>query len=271
MSVEIVSKLRPVTEAIPETKRALKELEGRLPEAVLETTQILVSELVTNSIRHANLNPQDEIGLSVKVSSEILRAEVCDPGPPFEVPSKKQQPGIEETSGRGLYLVEELAERWGVERRSDEKCVWFELQTGPLLARIEEPSIGTIGNVHHRTFSADVREERGLPVVELSGDVDLSTLEEVRSAIGEALDRAEPLGVHSIILDFSKVDFFDSIGIGLLVGSTKKLREDEGEVHVVVREGPCLLVLRTTGLLEKVFKLHPDLETALQRARRKRG
>lgn len=268
MSLEIVGTFRSDAEAIREAKRALKELEGRVPDAALETCQILVSALVTNSVHHAKLDPQDEISLSIKVFSEILRAEVCDPGPDFEVASKKHKPPVEETSGWGLYLVEELAERWGVERRGDEKCVWFELKTGPLLERIEEHNPGAVGNVLDRTFSVEAREERGVPVVELSGDVDLTTLEEIHSAIEEALIRAEALGAHSIVLDFLKVDAFDSIGIGLLMGSTRKLREDGGEVRVVVREGPCLLVLRTTGL-DKVFKIHPDLEAALEEAAKK--
>ncbi len=134
MPLDIVRKLRSDAEAVSEAKRALKqELEGRVPDAQLETLRLLGSELVTNSVRHPELNPRDEIGLSVKASPEILRAEVCDPGPEFEVPSEKKQPGPEENSGWGLYLVEELAERWGVERRNKNKCVWLDLQTGPLL------------------------------------------------------------------------------------------------------------------------------------------
>ena len=268
MSLKIARTFFSDAEAVPEAKQALKELEGRIPDTQLETVQTLVIALVTNSVRHAALGPQDEISLRVKVSSKILRAEVCDPGPDFDVPFKKKQPGIEETSGWGLYLVEELAERWGVERRGDEKCVWFELETGPLLERIEEHNPGAAGNVLDRAFSVEVREERGVPVVELSGGVDLTTLEEVHAAIEEALDRAEALRVRFIVLDFRKVDSFGSMGIGLLVGSTKKLREDGGEVRLVVREGPCLLVMRTAGL-DKVVKIHPDLEAALEEATKK--
>ncbi len=268
MTLEIVRKLRPGAEAVSEAKRALKELEGYVPDAVLETVRILVTELVTNSVRHAKLNPQDDIGLGAKVSSEILRAEVCDPGLGFQVPSEKQQPELAENSGWGLCLLEELAERWGVERRGKNKCVWFELQAGPLKERIEGRSTGAVGNVLHRAFSAEVREERGVPVMGVSGDVDLSTLPELQSAIEEALDRAESLCVRSIVLDFDKVDFFDSTGIGLLVGSTKKLREEGGEVHLVLKEGPCLLGLVTTGL-DKVFRIHSDLESAIGEASRK--
>ena len=150
---------------------------------------------------------------------------------------------------RPFYLGEELAERWGVERRDKNKCVWFELQTGPLLLETRgERSTGAGGDVLDGAFSAEVREKRGVPVVGIGGDVDLKTLPELQSAIEKALDRAESLCVRSIVLDFSKVDFFDSTGIGLLVGSTEKLKKDGDEVHLAVRRGPCLLELRTTGL-----------------------
>jgi anti-sigma B factor antagonist len=194
---------------------------------------------------------------------------VCDPGPGFEVPSEKKRPGPDETSGWGLYLVEELAGRWGVERRDKNKCVWFELRTGPLLLEgREERNTGAGVDVLDRAFSAEVREKRGVPVVGISGDVDLKILPELQSAIEKALARAESLRIRSVVLDFRKIDFFDSTGIGLLVGSTEKLRKDGGEVHLAAREGPCLLVLRTTGL-DKVFKIHPDLQTALEAARSK--
>src|SRR5436305_887772 len=99
MSLEIIRKFRSNAEAIREAKRALNELQGRVPDAQLETCQVLVTGLVTNSVQHAKLDPQDEIILTVKVSSEVLRAEVCDPGPDFEVSSEKYKPAMEESSG----------------------------------------------------------------------------------------------------------------------------------------------------------------------------
>ena len=69
------------------------------------------------------LKPQDEIGLSVKVASEILRAErYATWGHPsrFYLKSKSRRPMI--PRGWGVYLVEELAKCWGVERRGDERA-----------------------------------------------------------------------------------------------------------------------------------------------------
>jgi anti-sigma regulatory factor (Ser/Thr protein kinase) len=90
----------------------------------LEDAQLLVSELVTNAIRHADLGDEDVIKLVVVAGERALRIEVCDPGRGFEVTEPDPDPA--RPSGWGLYLVRELSDRWGVER-SQQTRVWFEL------------------------------------------------------------------------------------------------------------------------------------------------
>jgi anti-sigma regulatory factor (Ser/Thr protein kinase) len=86
--------------------------------------RLLVSELVTNAVRHANLAPGDAILLVIDLEDSVLRVEVHDPGGGF-IP-RAPAPDPARPSGWGLYLVEELADRWGVD--SDEQTlVWFEL------------------------------------------------------------------------------------------------------------------------------------------------
>jgi anti-sigma regulatory factor (Ser/Thr protein kinase) len=97
-----------------EARRALGEVSDHLSPRRLEDAQLLVSELVTNAIRHAGLDADDR----------ALRIEVRDPGRGFEVSEPAPDPA--RPSGWGLYLVRELSDRWGVER-SEETRVWFEL------------------------------------------------------------------------------------------------------------------------------------------------
>jgi anti-sigma regulatory factor (Ser/Thr protein kinase) len=90
----------------------------------LRDVRLLVSELVTNAVRHARLAPGDVIHLIVEIGARALRVEVHDPGGGF-VP-REPAPDPARPSGWGLYLVDELADRWGVD--SDEATlVWFEL------------------------------------------------------------------------------------------------------------------------------------------------
>jgi len=111
-------------EAASEARHALDGLMTELSELRLRDVQRLVSELVTNAVRHANLDAGDVIGLVVELADHALRVEVHDPGGGF-VPSAPS-PDPVRPSGWGLYLVAELADRWGVDS-DDKTLVWFEL------------------------------------------------------------------------------------------------------------------------------------------------
>lgn len=106
-------------------RHALDELLPQLGRTQLQDVQLLVSELVTNAVRHARLSSRDAIGLLVELSERALRVEVRDAGPGFE-PEASPQPDPTRLSGWGLFLVEELADRWGVELDAGTR-VWFEL------------------------------------------------------------------------------------------------------------------------------------------------
>jgi anti-sigma regulatory factor (Ser/Thr protein kinase) len=87
--------------------------------------RLLVTELVANSIRHAGLADADVIDLDVSMQSDRLRVEVTDHGPGFDAPHLVEPPAG--TSGRGLFLVDALADVWGVARTGAATTVWFEI------------------------------------------------------------------------------------------------------------------------------------------------
>jgi anti-sigma regulatory factor (Ser/Thr protein kinase) len=107
-----------------EARRALGEVSDHVSPRRLEDARLLVSELVTNAIRHAGLDHDELIKLVVVTGEHALRIEVCDPGQGFEMSEPAPDPA--RPSGWGLYLVRELADRWGMERDADTR-VWFEL------------------------------------------------------------------------------------------------------------------------------------------------
>ena len=118
-------KLPPKAETISEARHALDRLVGHLPPAKLEDVRLVVSELVTNSVLHAGLSPDDRISLSVVVSAGSVRGRVCDPGPGFEKPPEPR-PRPDLSGGWGLPIVERISDRWGV-KRNNHVCVWFEI------------------------------------------------------------------------------------------------------------------------------------------------
>jgi anti-sigma regulatory factor (Ser/Thr protein kinase) len=111
-------------DSVSAARRALADAAGAVGARQMEDARLLVSELVTNAIRHAALRPGDRISLVVDVTEPALRVEVSDPGQGFEYAEPVPDPT--RPSGWGLYLVAELADRWGVERDHLTR-VWFEL------------------------------------------------------------------------------------------------------------------------------------------------
>ena len=116
--------LRPEPDSPAMARQALWRLAHQVPGPVLEDIRLLVSELVTNSVRHAGLEPDATIGLRVDVWPDRVRVEVTDTGPGFE--RDRESPSIYQDSGWGLYLVEQVATRWGVDLAETTR-VWFEI------------------------------------------------------------------------------------------------------------------------------------------------
>lgn len=115
-------RLSPGPRAPAEARRALGDSLGEANPELVATLKLLVSELITNSVRHADLRENDEIRLSVRQVDDRFRVVVTDPGGGFSSP--RPDPGG--TSGWGLYLVDRLADRWGV-ASDGETAVWFEV------------------------------------------------------------------------------------------------------------------------------------------------
>jgi anti-sigma regulatory factor (Ser/Thr protein kinase) len=118
----------PATHQAPGmARRALGRLALPLPLAF--DAQVAVSELVSNSVRHAGLSPDDLIRVTADWSGTRLRVQVRDrrwgPRPIGVSGSIRPVPGAE--SGWGLYLVEQFTSRWGTSASG----YWFELEQQP--------------------------------------------------------------------------------------------------------------------------------------------
>jgi len=122
--VRVERRLAVSPEAAAEARHALDALTEAIPDGRMRDVRLLISELVTNAVRHADLGSGDVIDLVIDIADQMLRVEVHDPGGGF-VPSTPS-PDPARPSGWGLYLVAELADRWGVDS-DDRTRVWFEL------------------------------------------------------------------------------------------------------------------------------------------------
>jgi anti-sigma regulatory factor (Ser/Thr protein kinase) len=112
-------------EAAGSARAVLSRLRSDLDPPLLETARLLVTELIANSVKHAEAQA---VSLDVLVGDRSVVVAVTDEGPGFE-PSIRVD-GQDEASGWGLFLVERLSQRWGVSRGRGGTRVWFELPRG---------------------------------------------------------------------------------------------------------------------------------------------
>ena len=88
--------------------------------------ELLVTELVTNAVRHAPVEHGQAIELTIERREDAVRIEVLDHGPGF-VPVPRADPNAR-ASGWGLNILARVADRWGVENDHGAR-VWFEIET----------------------------------------------------------------------------------------------------------------------------------------------
>jgi anti-sigma regulatory factor (Ser/Thr protein kinase) len=108
--------------AAARARGALSGLRSDIDAPCLETLRLLVTELVTNSIKHAGAHT---VSLKILVGGSAVRTEVSDEGPGFDPDTAGTPRG--DRSGWGLFLVQRLADRWGVQQGDGLTKVWFEL------------------------------------------------------------------------------------------------------------------------------------------------
>ena len=109
--------------------RTARDATSAVVPEVLEDRQddvrLLVSEIVTNSVRHGDAD--EWIRLRVACGEGRIRVEVRSPGSDISF-ERSAKPGAMRESGWGMYLLENLADRWGVSSAEGDTCVWFEVE-----------------------------------------------------------------------------------------------------------------------------------------------
>ncbi|GGU82052.1 hypothetical protein GCM10010260_13280 [Streptomyces filipinensis] len=116
-------RLEPEDSAPGQARRLARRALARWDlEDLTDSVELLVSEVVTNAVRYASR----PVTLRL-LRTDVLRCEVGDDVP--QLPRLRQARATDE-GGRGLYLVNKLARRWGATRLSTGKVVWFELNRG---------------------------------------------------------------------------------------------------------------------------------------------
>jgi len=162
-----VSSRRRSLVAVPDAgaaaRRELDGLAGHIEQDVIERSRLVLTELITNSVRHSGSGPERQIELGLSVRPELVRIEVGDQGRGFE--PMAAVPRHEQESGWGLWLVDQLTDRWGVDS-GPPTYVWCELDLHREYGRRGPRPAGVHRRRHGRRFAqlvgAFLDEEAGV-------------------------------------------------------------------------------------------------------------
>jgi anti-sigma regulatory factor (Ser/Thr protein kinase) len=105
---------------------ALRERGGHLAIAVRDDLLLLLTEVVTNAVRHSGAAAGSPIDIEIRENEDCVHVAVTDPGDGFERP-QRLEPDLSRTGGLGLVLVDRLSRSWGTRPTSKGSLVWFEL------------------------------------------------------------------------------------------------------------------------------------------------
>lgn len=108
-------------------------------------------------------------------------------------------------------------------------------------------------------LKAEVREVGGVPVLELHGEIDLSTA----AVFKETAYRVIESGKTDLIIDLNGLEFMDSTGLGVLVAALKKTSTEGGRICLICERRNILKVFAITGL-DKVFTIYDNLQRCLE-------
>jgi anti-sigma regulatory factor (Ser/Thr protein kinase) len=136
--LKIHARFSPDPGAAADARRSLEPLRRLVAPGKFEDATLLVSELITNSIRHGGLKRGQWLDLNVGFVDETLRVEVADPGQGFSAETERQS--LQGGTGWGLFLLDHIATKWGISREPV-TTAWFELNCEEPAYKSREPAV----------------------------------------------------------------------------------------------------------------------------------
>ncbi|WP_433178234.1 ATP-binding protein [Actinoallomurus sp. CA-150999] len=112
---------------VPQVRHWIQEVLRDFPQDIRDRVEIIGSEYTTNCVRHSTAADGGDIHLRVTVSREKVRLEVRDRGPRQTAPDV-WKPEEAADFGRGLYIVDQLADDMGDEVSSEGRVAWAEVK-----------------------------------------------------------------------------------------------------------------------------------------------
>ncbi len=125
VSMRVQRFVRADATAPSQARDALVDLSPQVPPRAAQDLRLLVSELVTNAVKHAGLRKGEKIELDVRTRPEHAEVKVRYPEHVRFAPTLPAEP--DEASRWGLLLVDRISDRWSLVETDDRVLAWFEL------------------------------------------------------------------------------------------------------------------------------------------------
>jgi anti-sigma B factor antagonist len=105
-----------------------------------------------------------------------------------------------------------------------------------------------------------VRKEKNIPVITLSGEIDVYTYPKLNEALAALIEE----GCKDLVINLEQVKYIDSTGLGVLANSAAKLSGKKGNLHVVCTKTNIKKIFDVSGLLKKNLKILDTEANALE-------
>jgi anti-sigma regulatory factor (Ser/Thr protein kinase) len=112
--------------AVSAARRALLAANGGWPSTVRDDVLLLLTELVSNAVRHAELGAGRAVRVEFQQGARTIGVAVFDEGIGFTAEAPHPEP--DPSGGWGLFLIDRIADRWGITRTASGTCAWFEIE-----------------------------------------------------------------------------------------------------------------------------------------------
>lgn len=107
-------------------RRMLLAGQRALPRSVRDDVLLLVTELVSNAVRHAEPGTDKAVRVELRQLAQVVSVGVFDQGSGFT--AEAPRPKRDRSGGWGLFLVDRIADRWAIVPTGSGTCAWFEIR-----------------------------------------------------------------------------------------------------------------------------------------------
>jgi anti-sigma B factor antagonist len=101
-------------------------------------------------------------------------------------------------------------------------------------------------------LSVNVRKEKEVPIIDISGEIDVYTYPRLSETLNEILENE----VSNLVLNLEEVKYIDSTGLGVIANGANKIAKNNGYVHIINANPQVKKIFEVSGLAQANFKLY---------------